>query len=76
MENSFLSRQEIQGFTGYTRKADVRRHLKKQGIKFFEDREGWPIVSRAFLEYAHLSREDGGPLSPIFQTEPNMEFLK
>lgn len=45
----FLTPDELQFLTGYTWKADQRRELASQGIKFLVNRLGQPIVMRDAL---------------------------
>lgn len=47
--NTFLTPDEIEVLTGYTRKADQRRELMAMGIKFMVNHTGRPIVMKAAL---------------------------
>ena len=45
----FLTPEEIEVLTGYTRKAEQRRELESLGIRFLVNHTGRPVVMRAVL---------------------------
>ena len=46
-----LKTEALRELTGYTRDADIRRCLEKQGIVFFEGKDG-PWTTEALIELA------------------------
>lgn len=73
--DTFLSRQEVQELTGFKSARRICKHLEEQGIKFFQDRAGWPLVSREFLSKFHLGGTvDESSYSP-FDTEPDLSAI-
>lgn len=48
--STFLSAAEVKQLTGRTLKAMQCAQLRKQGVPFFENAEGRPIVARAAVE--------------------------
>ncbi|MBF0133860.1 MAG: DUF4224 domain-containing protein [Magnetococcales bacterium] len=54
MLNIFLTKLEVQQLTGFHSVKRIKEHLDGQGIKYFENRFGWPLVSREYLSKVHL----------------------
>jgi hypothetical protein len=46
----FLTRQELETLTGFSRKASQIVQLRRMGIPFFVNGSGHPIVTRAAVE--------------------------
>lgn len=73
--SDFLSLEEIQLFSGYKRPSKIKEHLRRQGISYWEDRKGNPIVSKEFLKMFHLTLPINGVDYSPYDTEPNLEGI-
>jgi hypothetical protein len=62
-ETIFLTPEEIEVLTGYTRKAEQRRELESLGIRFLVNHTGRPVVMRAVLfeKFGTASRRSAMP---------------
>ncbi|MEM7468218.1 MAG: DUF4224 domain-containing protein [Pseudomonadota bacterium] len=49
-ENLFLTENEIQVITEYSRRAEQRKELARLGIKFMVSRTGKPVVPRKAID--------------------------
>lgn len=70
--SDFLSLEEIQEFSGYKRPSKIKEHLRKQGISFWENRRGYPIVSREYLKKTHLTISNNNLINSPYATEPDL----
>lgn len=50
----FLTRLEVQELTGFQKCSRIKKHLDEQGIIYFENRFGWPLISREYLSKRHI----------------------
>ena len=73
--SDFLSLEEIQLFSGYKRPSKIKKHLRRQGISYWEDRKGNPIVSKEFLKMSHLISSTNSVDHSPYSTEPNLEGI-
>ena len=68
-EDLFLTDEEVQAITEYSRKAEQRRELQRLGLKFMVSRKGRPLVLReslnAVLGIERLGREEKPDLDAL-----------
>jgi hypothetical protein len=50
--NGCLTTEELQSWSGYSRPAELRRWLEKQGIRYFPGKGGMPCTTMALVNAA------------------------
>jgi hypothetical protein len=53
--------EHLKSMSGYSQKAGVARWCRKNGIRFFRDKEGWPTTTPAALDRALAPGIESGP---------------
>lgn len=61
MSSTFLTREEVQELTGARSKATQLRVLRVNGVRFFINRAGWPVVPRSVVDGTPAAAQDTAP---------------
>lgn len=70
-EEEFLTKEELIKLTGWKRKERQKQWLSANGLMYYVDRNGYPVVSRECVRARGASaRKTVNPLS-----EPRFEFV-